>query len=77
MATSIRIIIPVYSEIWREENHYTVKKGDLVNEKPVPHYAHPDVGLPVQVQLLLEFGGRIPDHEHRYGQGRDRVAQGL
>jgi hypothetical protein len=57
------------------ENNYTVTKGKKCNEKSFSRDAHPDTGVSFQMQLLLEFGGEIADHEHRDNQGSGGMAK--
>jgi hypothetical protein len=66
---------PFFKKYWHHENNYTLKKGKTCNEKSFSCDAHPDAGLSFQMQLLLEFRGRIPDHEHRDHQGSGGMAQ--
>ncbi len=37
------------------ENPYTLTKGKNRNEKPVPRYDYSNTGLPLKMQVLLEF----------------------
>jgi hypothetical protein len=34
------------------------------NEKCIPYHAHPDIRLPLKMQLLLEFRGGVTGNEH-------------